>query len=85
MHRFHHWEDDAEIGCKFISPIDFCCFIQTFWDRDFDIANIKKEGLWNRIGQVEQDQTKGISQTEFAHHDRNRNHDDLERYEDSED
>ena len=65
MHRFHHWEDDAEIGCKFISTIDFCCFIQTFWNRDFDIPYIEKEGLWNRIGQVEQDQTKGVGQTEL--------------------
>ncbi len=33
MHR-SILEDDAEIGCKFISPIDLCCFIQTFWDRE---------------------------------------------------
>ena len=85
MHGFHHWEDDAEIGCKLISPIDLCCFIQTFWNRDFDIPYIEKEGLWNRIGQVEQDQTKGVSQTEFTHHNRNRNHDDLERYENPKD
>ena len=82
---FGDWEDDAEIGCEFISPIDLCCFIQTFWDRDFDIPHIEKEGLWNRIGQVEQDQTKGVSQTEFTHHNRNRNHDDLERYENPKD
>ena len=61
MHGFHHRENDTEISCKFISPIDLCCFIQTFWDRDFDIPYIEKEGLWNRIGQVEQDQTKGVS------------------------
>ena len=60
MHGFHHWEDDAEVSCKLTSAIDLRCFIQTFWDRDLDIADIKKEGLWNRIGQVEQDQTKGI-------------------------
>ena len=47
MHGFHHWEDDTEISCKLISPINFCCFIQTFWDRDFDIPHIEKEGLWN--------------------------------------
>ena len=85
MHRFHHWEDDAEIGCKFISTIDLSCFIQTFWDRDFDIADIEEEGLWNRIGQVEQDQTKGISQTEFTHHNGNWNHDNLEWDEDPKD
>ena len=85
MHGFHHWEDDAEIGCKFISTINLSCFIQTFWDRDFDIANIEKEGLWNRIGQVEQDQTKGVGQTEFTHHDGNWNHDNLEWDEDTKD
>ena len=85
MHRLHHWEDDTEIGCEFISPIDLCCFIQTFRDRDFNIAHIEKEGLWNRIGQVEQDQTKGISQTEFTHHDGNWNHDNLEWDEDPKD
>ena len=85
MHGFHHWEDDAEIGCKFIRTIDLCCFIQTFWNRDLDIAHIEKEGLWNRIGQVEQNQPKGVGQTELAHHDGNRDHDYLEGYEDTKD
>ncbi len=67
MYIGFHWEDDAEIGCKLISPIDLCCFSSTFSGIDFDIANIEKEGLWNRIGVKEQDQTKGISQTECSH------------------